>query len=56
MAEKIKERFGLDTKLVEGGRGEFTVLVNDELAAKKGWLLIPSDDNILAGVGEKLGK
>lgn len=56
MAEKIKEKFGLDTELVEGGRGEFTVLVDGEPAAKKGWLLIPSDEKILAGVGEKIGQ
>ncbi len=55
MAEKIKEKFGLEANLVEGGRGEFTVIVNDELAAKKGWLMIPSDEKILVGVGEKLG-
>ena len=54
MAEKIKEKFGLEANLVEGGRGEFTVLVGDKIAAKKGWLMIPSDEKILAGVGEIL--
>lgn len=54
MADKIKGKFGLDAELVEGGRSEFTVLVDGEIAAKKGWLMIPADEKILAGVGDVL--
>lgn len=54
MAELIKRELGLESELVEGDRGEFTVWVGDRLAAKKGWVRFPSDGKVLAGVREAL--
>lgn len=54
MAELIKEKFGLDAQLIEGGRGEFTVLADNKIIAQKGWLMIPSNEKILDSVKSAL--
>lgn len=54
MAELLKRELGVETKLVEGGRGEFTVWVGDEVVARKGWFGFPEDEKVLAAVREAL--
>lgn len=54
MAATIKEKLGIETELIEGGRGEFTVRVDDRIVAKKGWIRFPPEEKILAGVKEAL--
>ena len=54
MAELLKRELGVETKLIEGGRGEFTVWVGDEVVAKKGWFGFPEDEKVLAAVREAL--
>ena len=54
MAELIKRELGVESELVEGGRGEFTVWVGDRLVAKKGLFRFPSDQRVLAGVRQAL--
>jgi hypothetical protein len=55
VAALIKEAAGVDTELVEGGRGEFTVWVGDEVVAKKDPLVgFPTDDEALAAVQRAL--
>ncbi len=56
MAEVLKRELGLDTELLEGGRGEFTITVNGAEVARKGWLGFPSDEKILTAVRESLAK
>ena len=56
MAELLKKELGVETKLIEGDRGEFTVWVGDEVVAKKGWTGFPADEKVLAAVKEALGK
>ena len=55
MAAEIKDELGVETELVKGGRGEFTVWVDDEMVAKKGWFRFPPVEKILANVKEALG-
>ena len=50
MAALIKDELGLDSELSEGGRGEFTVWVGDEVVAKKDTQGFPSDEDALAAV------
>jgi hypothetical protein len=50
----IKEKLGIEPELVEGGRGEFTVRVNDEIVAKKGWFRFPAEEKIIESVKESL--
>jgi hypothetical protein len=50
VAALIKDELGIDSELVEGGRGEFTVWVGDEVVAKKTLLGFPSDEEALAAV------
>ena len=50
----LKREAGVDAELVEGSRGEFTVNVNGQCVAKKGWLGFPADDKILAAVKDAL--
>jgi hypothetical protein len=50
VAALIKEQLGADSELVEGGRGEFTVWVGDEVVAKKDLQGFPSDDEALNAV------
>ena len=54
MAELLERELGVETKLVEGGRGEFTVWVDDRVVAKKGWLGFPDDEKVLEAVREAL--
>ena len=54
MAELLKRELGAEAELVEGGRGEFTVWVGDQVVAKKGWLGFPDDEKVLEAVREAL--
>ncbi|MCW5961338.1 MAG: Rdx family protein [Pyrinomonadaceae bacterium] len=53
-AAAIKERFSLETELIEGGRGEFTVWIGDKKIAEKGWIRFPTIDKILTAVESEL--
>ncbi|MDQ3633844.1 MAG: hypothetical protein M3405_04950 [Acidobacteriota bacterium] len=46
----IKNDLGVETEIIEGNRGEFTVWVGDEKVAQKGWILFPSETKILESV------
>ena len=50
MAALIKRDLGIQPKLVEGDRGEFSVLVNGQVVAKKGWVRFPADAKVLQAV------
>jgi hypothetical protein len=50
VAALIKDKLGVDAEVVEGGRGEFTVWVGDEVVAKKDTEGFPSDEDALAAV------
>ena len=50
MAALIKAELGADSEIIEGGRGEFTVWVGDEVVAKKDLQGFPSDEEALAAV------
>jgi len=50
VAEMLKKELGIDAELMEGKLGEFTVWVNQQRIAKKGFLRFPSDKKILSGV------
>ena len=54
MAALIETEVGAEPELVEGGRGEFTVWVGDQVVAQKGWVRFPSDKKVLAAVREAL--
>ena len=50
MADLLNKELGVETKLVAGDRGEFTVWVGDEVVAKKNWLGFPADEKVLEAV------
>ena len=54
MAELIKTELEIEVELQEGKPGEFTVLVNDEVIAKKGFLMLPSDQKVITAVRQAL--
>jgi hypothetical protein len=56
VADLIKRELGVETELVEGSRGEFTVWVNDQLVAKKGWVRFPQEQKVLTAVRQALEK
>ena len=57
MAALIKDSVGAEVQRVEGGRGEFTVWVGDNVVAKKDPLVgFPTDDDALAAVQRALGR
>jgi phage major head subunit gpT-like protein len=56
VAAVIKQETGLDTELVEGGRGEFTIWVGDKVVAQKDAHGFPSEKDAVAAVKERLGK
>ena len=54
MAALIKKEIGVDTEVLEGSRGEFTVWVGDEVVARKDSTGFPSDEDALAAVQHAL--
>jgi hypothetical protein len=50
VAALIKAELGVDSELTEGGRGEFTVWVGDNVVARKDADGFPSDEDALAAV------
>jgi len=54
VAELLRKELTVETKLIEGDRGEFTVWVDGRVVIKKGWLGFPADEKVLAAVREAL--
>ena len=54
MAELLKRELNVESKLVEGDRGEFTVWVAERVVARKGMFGFPTDEKVLAAVREAL--
>jgi hypothetical protein len=54
VAALLKRELGVDTELVEGNTGEFTVWVDEKVVAKKGWVRFPHDKRVLAAVRQAL--
>ncbi len=50
MAAELKRELGLDTTLVVGSSGEFTVWLDDKLVAEKQHGQFPSPDDVVAAV------
>ena len=55
MADLLERELKVETALIEGGRGEFTVWVGDQVVAKKNWLGFPDDEKVVTAVREALG-
>lgn len=56
MAALIKSEISVDTELIEGARGEFTVWVGEERVAQKDANGFPSEDEALAAVRRALAR
>lgn len=56
MAALVKREIGVDTELLEGARGEFTVWVGEECVAQKAAGGFPSEDEALAAVRQALNR
>ena len=56
MAAVIKAALGIEPELAEGGRGEFTVWVGDQVVAQKDSNGFPSEDDALAGVQRAMAR
>jgi hypothetical protein len=54
VAALIERELGVEAKLEEGGKGEFTVWVGDTQVAQKGWIRFPSDQKVIAAVQQAL--
>jgi hypothetical protein len=54
VAASIKKTVGIEPALVVGGRGEFTVWVEEKIVAQKGPLGFPTEDEVLAAVQKAL--
>lgn len=54
MAELLKRELAVETELVAGDRGEFTVWVAGRVVAKKGMFGFPEDEKVLAAVRDAL--
>jgi hypothetical protein len=50
----IKRELGVMPLLIEGDRGEFSVWVDNQMVAKKGWVRFPSDKKVLAAVRQAI--
>lgn len=54
MAALIKVETGIAPRLAPGRLGEFTIRVNGETVARKGWLKLPPDEQVLTAVRDAL--
>jgi hypothetical protein len=54
VAELIRRELGVQAELIEGDRGEFSVWVDNQIVAKKGWVRFPSDQKILTVVRQAI--
>jgi len=54
VAALIKKDTGLDTEIIEGGRGEFTVWVDGKRVAQKSADGFPEDQQALSAVQQAL--
>jgi predicted Rdx family selenoprotein len=54
VADLLKTELGVETELVAGDRGEFTVWVGDEVVARKNQSGFPEDDKVLEAVKETM--
>ena len=54
MAELLRKELDVETKLMEGDRGEFTIWVDGRVVIKKGRLGFPTDEKVLVAVREAL--
>jgi hypothetical protein len=54
VAELLKRELNVQTELVRGDSGEFTVWVKGECVAKKSWLAFPSEEKVLEAVRQAL--
>ncbi|MBA3716294.1 MAG: hypothetical protein H0W76_28210 [Pyrinomonadaceae bacterium] len=52
----LKRELDVEAELIEGGRGEFTVWVGDDVVAKKGWVRFPKEEVILSAVRQALSE
>ena len=52
MADALRQEPGVEIELLNGKRGEFTVLVDGRVVAQKGWIFKPSVDTVLKAVRE----
>ena len=52
MADALRKEPGVEVELVDGGRGEFTVLLDGREVATKGQDSMPSAAQVLAAVRE----
>jgi hypothetical protein len=55
VADLLKKELNVETELIAGDRGEFTVWVGDNIVSKKNWLGFPDDGKVLEAVREALG-
>jgi hypothetical protein len=46
---------GIEPRLEEGGRGEFSIVVGGQVVAKKGFIRFPSNKKVLAAVRLAVG-
>jgi hypothetical protein len=50
VAARLKQDLGVDTDLVIGNSGEFTVWVGEKKVAEKSWGRFPEPDKVVAAV------
>jgi predicted Rdx family selenoprotein len=55
VAELLKRELSItEVGLIAGGRGEFTVWVDETIVAKKSWLGFPDEQQVLSAVRDAL--
>jgi hypothetical protein len=52
VADALRKEPGVEVELVDGNRGELTVLVDGRVVAKKGLIFKPSVEKVLKAVRE----
>jgi predicted Rdx family selenoprotein len=54
VADLLKKELHVETELIEGDRGEFTVWVGDEVVSSKDQRGFPEDENVVMAVRDAL--
>jgi hypothetical protein len=54
VAALLKQELDVETELIAGGRGEFTVWVGETVVSSKNWLGFPADEKVLEAVRARI--
>jgi len=47
VADLLKQKLGVETRIESGGFGEFTILIDDEVVLRRTTIMLPADNLVI---------